>query len=336
MKHLFVLIVIVMTANVHAGGVGNGGDHIRATYLKLGASVIDFLKGTKEGERVVIDNNLNIESLSQTLDITKVSVTERILIDNSGSKVDAIGVPGLVTLSKNEWAEHFEKDRDVAYLVFHEMLRSAGINDDNYMVSKSLNPFPVSLRTPTRISSIKNMNPMDDLAQVLLISAAQVGGNGCHIGAGSNTYFDFDSARGIIDLSFKNYRTQVGAPSTLDRKSCQLAIPFQLKKNQRLVLTQLDALFTYDLSKNASVTINTELFLAGGQGPKLNKSISATKKPLTGRSLVRGSQTVMSKCGESGILRFNTSLLNRSTPSTTSTQSEVERITVYMKAEECL
>jgi hypothetical protein len=68
-----------------------------------------------------------------------VAVTEE-LIDNTGSLVDAIGVPGKIILSTDRWLTFLREGRDVRLLVFHEALRLAGINDDNYRVSRTMLP----------------------------------------------------------------------------------------------------------------------------------------------------------------------------------------------------
>ncbi len=115
--------------------VGNGGDYLRAQYLMIGKQVISFLEDTVDGHQLTLSRGLNLDSLKSILDITKLAVVDDLLIDNTGSVVDAIGVPDLVILNSDSWKEHFEKERNIYYLVFHEMLRAAAVNDDNYVIS---------------------------------------------------------------------------------------------------------------------------------------------------------------------------------------------------------
>ena len=68
----------------------------------------------------------------------EIEVVDRDLIDNSGSLVDALGVPGKITLSQSRWLEFVREQRDVRLLVAHELLRAAGVPDDNYVVSRTL------------------------------------------------------------------------------------------------------------------------------------------------------------------------------------------------------
>lgn len=68
----------------------------------------------------------------------EVEVVESELLDNTGSLVDAIGVPGKVTLSQERWLGFIKEDRDIRLLVAHELMRMAGIPDDNYIYSRTI------------------------------------------------------------------------------------------------------------------------------------------------------------------------------------------------------
>src|SRR5690606_11588726 len=96
-------------------------------------------------------HGLDIDRLRDLNSIDVIRVADGILIDNSGSKVEAIGEPGRIVLAGDLWMEHFERERDIYYLVLHELLRAADINDDNYIISGALNPFPQSRRVGTRL-----------------------------------------------------------------------------------------------------------------------------------------------------------------------------------------
>jgi hypothetical protein len=80
------------------------------------------------------------DELIPTLENGKINATENELIDNTGSLVDAIGIPGKVTLSTQRWLSFMREGRDVRLLVLHELLRMAGVNDDNYVVSRKILP----------------------------------------------------------------------------------------------------------------------------------------------------------------------------------------------------
>ncbi len=114
MKIGILSALIILSQATFAGHfVGNGGDHLRATYIRMGDAVIDFLKETDQGSAIVKKAQLNVGDLDASLDIAKISVTNNTLRDNGGSVVEAIGVPGSVTLNQEAWANHFESELDV-------------------------------------------------------------------------------------------------------------------------------------------------------------------------------------------------------------------------------
>lgn len=67
-----------------------------------------------------------------------IQISNDNLIDNRGSQVDAIGVPGLVTLKADTWLSFIESDINLDLLILHELYRMAGINDDSYRLSLPL------------------------------------------------------------------------------------------------------------------------------------------------------------------------------------------------------
>jgi hypothetical protein len=131
----------------HSGGGGNGGDFVRMKFMEVGNFV---LKNYKDGLRE-IETLASIDDLRKTLDIRVIKLAANPLVDNGGSKVDAIGTPGSIILFEgnlNEgtgWYGIFSKADLVEKLVLHEMLRAAGVNDDNYIYSsKVLKSFDLS------------------------------------------------------------------------------------------------------------------------------------------------------------------------------------------------
>ncbi len=78
--------------------------------------------------------------LEAVLAAGEIVVVKGELRDNGGSLVDALGVPGKVTLSEERWITFLREGRDVRLLVLHELLRMAGINDDNYLMSRHMIP----------------------------------------------------------------------------------------------------------------------------------------------------------------------------------------------------
>lgn len=314
MKKVFNRLVIIsslilsFTLQASAGHVtGNGGDHVRGMFLKMGEVVIAFLKQTQEGQKILLDNNLDAVALEKLLNIEIVSAIETDLIDNGGSSVDAIGEKGKIVLQKTRWIDHLEKERDVYYLVFHELLRALVVNDDNYVISKSLLPFPKNLRLNTRINPIYPLVDSERLDKAFLLDQLSVNGSGCPLNQ-YGTRVDFNRESNQLNISFEEYNLPLVKPTQglFARKSCSLAIPIELPANTRLVVTQMDLTANLDLSLNSNLEFGGEVFFAGEQGLRLTQTVSGNDVPQKGRSLLRRNEVLKSACGGKGIFRTNT------------------------------
>ncbi|MBF0363184.1 MAG: DUF4360 domain-containing protein [Oligoflexia bacterium] len=313
--------------------VNNGGDHVRATFIRMGEAVLTYLTSTDAGMKLLIDYDLDYEGLKSTLTIGVIGVTQGPLIDNNGSIVDALGIPGKILLDHDKFFEHFEKDRDVYYLVFHEMLRAIAVNDDDYVISKAINPFIPGMRITTHIATKYPLLGDQLLSTIVLASEITINGSGCS--SKTNTYYaDFDFERNILDISFKRYLLGNGS-STMYRKNCALSIPVELPANKRLVVSQIDMSEKLDLSDaGVVVSMQYEAFLSGQSAPVSKKEFISTVPELHGKLLLRRNDVLTSSCGGKDLLRINTSSMMK-TATTNINTAEVERITLYFKVEEC-
>lgn len=342
MKTALLLLGIELSLGLSAAAgnfVGNGGDHIRANYLLMGQAVLSHLTDTVEGNQIVDQSHLDLNLLKETLDISKVTVTLDDLRDNTGSIVEAIGVPGKVTLNQEAWAKHFELETDVYYLVFHEMLRSAAVNDDNYVISKAICPFPQGRRVDTRITPTVPLIEDDLLSGIFNLKSVSVGGSGCSSNLGS-LRLDFDQEKNILEIRPSQFRVDLSSGHFSEQKSCQLAIPVNLPKGKRLVISQLDLSGKIDLRVGATAKLNFEAFLAGSSAPVKTK-IFQPKDSLKGRFLMRRTEVLKSRCGLSDILRLNSSLSSQITSAqpTSQTQAdqsvEVQALSLFLSVESC-
>lgn len=124
----------------HSGGGGNGGDYIRMKFIQVGNFILQNYKGNLQK----IESKVNVEKLRKTLDINVISTTDELLYDNRGNPVDALGSINRITLyrgtdsANSGWYGLFKRDELVEKLVLHEMLRAAGVNDDNYIYSSQV------------------------------------------------------------------------------------------------------------------------------------------------------------------------------------------------------
>jgi hypothetical protein len=300
-----VLTASALSFRADAGHrMGNGGDYIRATFMQMGGAVVDYLKTTPEGRALVQDNRLDTDALADTLSIDVVKVSDVPLLDNGNSQVDAIGEPDSITLSHDAWFEHFERDRDVYFLVLHEMLRAKGIDDDNYVISGSLRPFPETHRIVTSIGADTPLLPGDDVGAYVDLDSLAVTGAGCPSGFGAMV--DFDPTRNVVGLRLTDFAVfdAPGLSIIEGRKACTISLGMRaLPSGKRLVATQIDASAEVDLQKRGSFTISSNAWFSGSAGDGArSKTVSANGRPVAGRLLQRiaGATVLASACGSAG------------------------------------
>jgi hypothetical protein len=341
MKTIFKLFLssalILIHPPVSAGHfTGNGGDHTRGLFLKMGGAVSEFLQQTQEGQRLLADNNINLTDLQKLLNIEIVSTVENDLIDNGGSAVDAIGEKGKIVLNKTRWMEHFEKERDVYYLVFHELLRAHGTNDDNYALSKALLPFPTSRKISTRITPIYPLIDSERLDRAFQLDRISVHGSGCPQ-ENFRTRVDFDRETNQLEIAFEEYILPLNKEShgLFSRKSCGLAIPITLPENTRLVVTQMDLAAHLDLSANSNLEFGAEVFFAGETNLRLTQTVNGQTVPQKGRSLLRRNEVLKSACGGNGIFRTNSFATHRRTNTIESSMAALSNFKLSFKIEKC-
>jgi hypothetical protein len=319
-----------MSNAAFAGGfvVGNGGDYVRGTFFKVGEAVTNYLTNSSEGQALVAANGLNVDALKATLTIDRVKVSPDKLRDNGGSLVDALGENGAVTLSNDPWTEHFEKNRDVYYLVFHEMLRSAGVNDDSFAISKSINPFPDSFRIVTLLKTLVPLIAEDNLASALDLANMDVRGTGCPADT-RGTRVEFDEENNRLEISTRRY-TMASSEGHISRKNCAFVIPVAVPAGKRIVFSQVDMNAVLDLKSGADAHLQFEAFTAGTSGDVKERDYSG---PKSGRTLIRKSDAFTTACGANTNLRLNTSanIVSNERNSTV----DVEKITVDLKLEDC-
>ncbi len=308
---------------------GNGGDSIRASFLNVGDSVIAYLRETAAGVDLSLKRNLNVEELAAQLSIDVVKVVDDPLQDNGGSLVDALGKPGEILLNQNRWYQLFESQQDVAYLVFHELLRAVGVNDDNYVISRALAPFPVERQVITRSAPAVPLINEQSLEGVIDLSNAAVSGSGCpqrFVG----TFVEFDSERNALNVLTDRFRVEAGGAKSVAYQTCDIALPFKVPAGFRLVLTQVDLSGVTRLAADGRTRLAFEAYLAGQSGTVFEQQI---KGATSGSFLLRENRVLTSGCGGAGVLRLHTSA--RLTTSGGISQTALRRIGVDLKLEPC-
>jgi hypothetical protein len=120
-------------------GVGNGGDFVRANFIKYGQNIVNYLKYELEGQSFSKKYKLDTKKLELVLNNDVIKVSDRKLIDNTGEEVDAIFLNNQLFLYDESWEDFFSSNNNFLTLIFHEMLRAIRKNDDDFRISRHLN-----------------------------------------------------------------------------------------------------------------------------------------------------------------------------------------------------
>lgn len=317
--------------------VGNGGDYIRSTFIQMGENVSEYLETTEAGSQIVSKHGLSLEDLKSTLTTERIALTNDILVDNTGSIVDAIGVPGLIILNSANWLDHFEKERNVYYLVLHEMLRSSAVDDDDFVISKDIVNFPSQFKMSTRLLPLVPMLETDSITELVTLDKITALGTGC-----SNktpAYTELDLTKNVIDITLKSFIAVNSEQRKIDYKSCNVSIPLKLPAGKRLTISLIDLNGevrpqTADLKSTS--TLKFEAFLAGSTGKVNSKAVALGSEART--VLFRKTDVITTGCGTSEILRLNVNntLISKGTALNGEVnQSQVKKISVYLNLEDC-
>ncbi len=167
----------------------------------------------------------------------------------------------------------------------------------------------ISKRLALAALSLALTSSAEAFAQVELGQIA-VGGTGCPAGT-AMVLLSPDLLS--VQVRYSQFEAVAGGTRGIDRKACSLAIPLQLPPGLSVALINARYVGIADVSDGASAQITTESFIAGSQGPKVSRTITG---PAQGGFMVVSSvdtdQRIFSGCGESVILRTNTSVVAQS------------------------
>jgi hypothetical protein len=146
-------------------------------------------------------------------------------------------------------------------------------------------------------------------ADRLLLGTPAYGGNGCPAGTASVTLSPDQSTLSIL---FDQYIVEANRSRTLDRKSCNIAIPVHVPQGYSIALFKVDYRGFMSLPWGAEGRFNVEYFFAGMQGPRF---MNVFRGPISDEYLltdqIATAQLVWSACGADTNLRANSSMLVR-------------------------
>lgn len=136
------------------------------------------------------------------------------------------------------------------------------------------------------------------------------GGTGCPAGSASVSLSPDQSALSVL---FDQYVVEAGNGRSMDRKSCNIAIPVHIPQGYSISVFQVDYRGFNSLPSGARSMFNVEYFFAGSRGVRQTKSFfgpAANLYELTDN--LTAEAVVWSACGADTNLRVNTSMMVQS------------------------
>lgn len=134
------------------------------------------------------------------------------------------------------------------------------------------------------------------------------GGNGCPSGTASVTLSQDGKS---LSLIFDQFIVEAGgANRTLERKSCNVAIPVHIPQGFSVSVVNVDYRGYVSLPAQASARMTAEYFLAGSAGPRFDKMfVGRTDTDYQFSNNLDINAQVWSACGADTILRVNAAML---------------------------
>lgn len=144
-------------------------------------------------------------------------------------------------------------------------------------------------------------------ADGIRLGTPEAGGNGCPAGTvGASVSPDETS----LSILFDQFMAEAGGDSgkTMDRKSCNIAIPVHVPAGLSVSIIAVDYRGFNSLPAGATARMSAEYFFAGSQGPRFAENF---RGPLSEDFLFNNTMAAVawSPCGADTILRVNASTL---------------------------
>lgn len=139
------------------------------------------------------------------------------------------------------------------------------------------------------------------------------GGNGCPNGSASATVSPDGKSLSII---FDQFIAEAGphAGKTLDRKSCNIAVPVHVPNGFSISIIAVDYRGFVSLPQGANAQISAEYFFAGMMGPRFAQSfVGRQDRDYTFSNQLGVQAMVWSPCGADVNLRVNAAMMVRNT-----------------------
>lgn len=161
-------------------------------------------------------------------------------------------------------------------------------------------------------------------APVLDLKNTAIAGTGC---AGATVRA---TAGEILQIRTPGLSLASAQDAQISRMACAIAIPFKLKKNQKLVISGGRVNVALNIKRGAVARTSAEVFTAGTQGVRVAAVDNGPKSQLSILKL----DTISTACGEEGILRTNLSQVL--TAKSSQSQSRVNGAVLRLQVVKCI
>ncbi len=176
------------------------------------------------------------------------------------------------------------------------------------MVQQMFRSFPKLSAGAFAISTLLSaLTVTTALADDIQLGTPGYGGTGCPVNSASVSLSPDQKALSIL---FDQYVVEAGNGRSMDRKSCNIAIPVHVPQGYSISVFQVDYRGFNSLPAGARSQFNVEYFFAGSRGIRQTKSFfgpAANLYELTDN--LAAEALVWTPCGADTNLRVNTSML---------------------------
>lgn len=157
-------------------------------------------------------------------------------------------------------------------------------------------------------SLISQVGAADDLR----LGEPIAGGTGCPQGSYAAV---LSPDQKTLSLLFDAFSAQAGGSvgKTLDRKSCNVAIPIHIPNGYSVSIFQVDYRGFTSVPRGGRAQLTAEYFFAGMRGPRLSKSFTGPRdRDYTFSNELQAEALVWSPCGADTNIRINASMVAQS------------------------
>ncbi len=150
-------------------------------------------------------------------------------------------------------------------------------------------------------------SPSANAQSVIQLGQPGYGGTGCPANSASVSLSPDQTSLSIL---FDQYVVEAGNGRTMDRKSCNIAIPVRVPQGYSISVFQVDYRGFNALPAGARANFNVEYFFAGSRGVRQAKSFyGPTSNLYELTDHLTAEAVVWSACGADTNLRVNTSMM---------------------------